>query len=377
MTIIIYPISPSLYYHLIIILYIQQYQWYSQLFEFQEKIDDIEQLISQFQIDIDPETITNENVQKKVETFNHFAQIIGHHLVQIFARPSLTTLRNCIQTHIIKYLASEITDIASHIDIEDINIITKELNYCKHESNIEFEKYLKRRSFSWCKDFICCKLLMGRILLLFSVLCVIFWITVEFVIKNELSEEDINVIITYYILCHGLSFLFMIILIYIAIHLEIQTMWQLHSWLHPEGEIGIYAAVHKYLRIRLLNSFIEIIRFIYQYQMVCNYIGDLWFRNELLQYLGMQQLIVPAIKEMITPTEQDETIGVINNNIIWHQIIEKSDTQITMQFNGFGPIPDVKIILNNIETLKKIYMQLLTDKTGTKINKFYLNTVLL
>ncbi len=56
-------------------------------------------------------------------------------------------------------------------------------------------------------------------------------------------------------------------------HLEIQTMWQLHSWLHPEGELGIYAAVHKYLRIRLLNSFVEIIRFIYQYQMVCNYIN--------------------------------------------------------------------------------------------------------
>ncbi len=51
------------------------------LFEFQEKIDDIEQLISQFQIHIDSETTTNNVMQEKVQIFNDFTQIIRHHLI--------------------------------------------------------------------------------------------------------------------------------------------------------------------------------------------------------------------------------------------------------------------------------------------------------
>eukprot|EP01083_Nonionella_stella_P044183 119061_1 len=379
LTILIYPISPSLYYHTIITLYIRQYEWYSTLFEFQEKIDDIEQLIHDFQITIDPHLAATDQLQRDIKTFNDFTQIIGHHLVQILARPSLHQLKQCTQNHVVQYLAHVIPDIASHMNIKETDIERLTYNHCEHESNVLFVSYLKRRSFHWCYDFICCKLLMGRVLLLFTLLCVAFWIMFGAVIAHQLSEDAMYTMLLYCSICHGMSFIFMIVLVYISIHLEIQMMWKLHSWLHPEGEIGIYAAIHKYLRLRLLNAFVEIVSFIYKYEMICNYIGDAWFRNTLLQYLGMQQLIIPEIKKMIQNEVTDESKDVNDNNetTFYRDIVSRSDVHITTKFNGFGPIPDAQKLLDEIEVLVELYKQLLLKKSDSSIDKFYLNTVLL
>lgn len=109
---LIYPISPVLFYLLIIVQYfVENYTWYSQLYEFQEKLYDISSMINRFRMNdeiisnISGININNNNYRNNICAYNEFSQSIGHHLVQILSHNQTAELSSCVEKKILKYLA--------------------------------------------------------------------------------------------------------------------------------------------------------------------------------------------------------------------------------------------------------------------------------
>ena len=166
---------------------------------------------------------------------------------------------------------------------------------CEHENNEYVSNLLKKRSFEWCHDFCCYEFCFGRIFLLFVILSVALVLCFEYSIRFEISTTDGKTVLAiYYLISHFLVIVFSILLIFIAIHLDINDVWKEYGWLTEHGIMGIAASNHRYMTLRLCNAYNEIINFIIAFEFLNYYIGDYWFKKEILSFLGMQQIIQQA-----------------------------------------------------------------------------------